>query len=253
MNSKSAIELFNATLLHGKTALVTGAGKGIGRECALRLAQCGAKVIAVARTREDLESLRSQADGIQMLVADASSEAFLQQLAELGSIDILVNNLGTNTPQDFVDVDTQVLDNMLNLNVRAVFLTTQQVVRGMLDHDISGSIINISSQMGHVGSPRRTVYCATKHALEGFSKALAVELAPQGIRVNSVAPTFITTPLTEPMLANKDFADFVLQRIPMGKVGQTADVANAVVYLASDASALITGTSLRVDGGWTAQ
>lgn len=254
MNSKSVNSLYSPEMLAGKTALVTGAGKGIGRECAVRLAACGATVTAVARTSSDLNALRDEVgDGLQPMVADASSDEFVHSLSQQGGFDILVNNLGTNNPQAFEKVDLDTLDTMLNTNVRAIFRTTQVVVRAMLNSGRGGSVINISSQMGHVGSPGRTVYCTTKHALEGFTKALAVELAERQIRVNSVAPTFIETPLTAPMLSDPDFSEFVLQRIPMGRIGNVADVANAVVYLASDAAALVTGTSLRVDGGWTAQ
>ncbi len=254
MNPKSAQSLFSPTLLEDRTALITGAGKGIGRECAVRLVACGARVIAVARTESDLTTLQGElGERLIPMIADASSDDFLKQLQALKNINILVNNLGTNNPQALVDVDLESLDTMLNVNVRAVIRATQCVVRNMIAVGTGGGIINISSQMGHVGSPGRTIYCATKHALEGFTKALAVEIADHGIRVNSVAPTFIETPLTAPMLSNKDFSDFVLQRIPMGHIGHVADVANAVVYLASDAAALVTGTSLRVDGGWTAQ
>ncbi|MFK7731522.1 MAG: SDR family NAD(P)-dependent oxidoreductase [Pseudomonadales bacterium] len=254
MHPKSAQSLFSPSMLEGCTALITGAGKGIGRECAVRLVASGARVIAVARTQTDLTTLKEElGEQLIPMVADASSDEFLQQLAHLKDINILVNNLGTNNPQDLVDVELESLDTMLNTNVRAVIRATQIVVRNMIATDSAGSIINISSQMGHVGSPGRTIYCATKHALEGFTKALAVELAAQRIRVNSVAPTFIDTPLTAPMLSNKEFSEFVLQRIPMGHIGHVADVANAVVYLASEAAALVTGTSLRVDGGWTAQ
>lgn len=254
MNPKSPKRLFNPDMLNGKTALVTGAGKGIGRECAVQLHACGAAVTAVARTEADLQALQQElGERLTPMVTDATSDEFIQALGELPAIDILVNNLGTNRPQAFEDVDLDTLDTMLNTNVRAIFRTTQVIVRNMLANGTAGSIINISSQMGHVGSPGRTVYCATKHALEGLTKALAVELASQQIRVNSVAPTFIETPLTEPMLSDPDFSEFVLQRIPLGHVGQVEDVANAVVYLASAASALVTGTSLKVDGGWTAQ
>lgn len=220
----------------------------------MRLVASGARVIAVARTEADLTTLREElGEQLIPMVADASSDDFLNQLEALENVNILVNNLGTNNPQALVDVDLESLDSMLNVNVRAVIRTTQVVVRNMIKAGSAGSIINISSQMGHVGSPGRTIYCATKHALEGFTKALAVELAERSIRVNSVAPTFIETPLTAPMLSNQEFSEFVLQRIPMGHIGHVADVANAVVYLASDAAALVTGTSLRVDGGWTAQ
>jgi NAD(P)-dependent dehydrogenase (short-subunit alcohol dehydrogenase family) len=254
MNTKSYKSPYRSDLLANKIALVTGAGKGIGRECALSLAACGARVIAAARTETDLLSLVEEADGVvtpwQM---DASSAAFLEKVNELDQLDILVNNLGTNTPQMFTEVDADTFERMLDLNVRSVFKISQCAVRNMLAAKKPGSIINITSQMGHVGSPGRTVYCMTKHAIEGLTKAMSVELAPQGIRVNAVAPTFIETPLTAPMFDDEVFSKFVLDRIPMGKIGSTVDVANAVVYLASEASALVTGTSLKVDGGWTAQ
>jgi NAD(P)-dependent dehydrogenase (short-subunit alcohol dehydrogenase family) len=150
-------------------------------------------------------------------------------------------------------VTTEILDLMLNLNVRAAYLASQAAVRSMLRRGGGGVIVNITSQMGHVGSPRRTVYCATKHALEGLTKALAVELAPKGIRVNSVAPTFIETPMTRPMLSDPAFAAFVQNMIPLGRIGQPEDVAAAVLYLCSPAANMVTGTSLVVDGGWTAQ
>ena len=139
------------------------------------------------------------------------------------------------------------------MNLGSVFRITQAVTRKMLDQNIAGSIVSITSQMGHVGSPNRTLYCATKHAVEGLSKALAVELAPSGIRVNSVAPTFVDTPMTRPMLDDPTFNEFVMSKIPMGKLATTDDVASAVIFLASDLSQMVTGTSLLVDGGWTAQ
>ena len=254
MNTKSYRSPYRGDLLANKVALVTGAGKGIGRECALALAACGARVIAVARTEADLLSLVEEAEGrVTPWQMDASSEAFLEKVSNLDELDILVNNLGTNTPQMFAEVDAEAFERMLDLNVRSVFKISQCAVRKMLAAKKPGSIINITSQMGHVGSPGRTVYCMTKHAIEGLTKAMGVELAPQGIRVNAVAPTFIETPLTAPMFEDEVFSKFVLDRIPMGKIGSTVDVANAVVYLASEASALVTGTSLKVDGGWTAQ
>ena len=245
---------YRPDLLTGKRALVTGASKGIGRQCAQGLVACGAEVVAVARSAADLEILRAEAGKrLHPCQADAKDADFTQRIQSLGAFDILVNNLGTNQPQPFIEVTDEALTNMLHLNFISLFKTTQQIVRTMLGHEIKGSIVNISSQMGHVGAPNRTAYCATKHAVEGLTKALAVELAPQGIRVNTVAPTFIETPMTSAILADEYSRQSVLKRIPLGRIGTVEDVAQAVVYLASDASALVTGASLVVDGGWTAQ
>ena len=238
--------------LSGKVALVTGAGKGIGRACSIALASAGARVIAVARTPEDLADLaRECSPAVESWEADVSSDAFIERLEGLQQLDILVNNVGTNKPQPFIEVERSALDLMLDLNVRSAFLGAQTAARIMVKQG-SGSIIHMGSQMGHVGARNRTVYCMTKHAIEGLTKAMAVELAPEGVRVNSVAPTFIETPLTRPMFEDPAFRDDVLARIPMGKIGQVQDVANAVLFLASPASAMVTGDSLKVDGGWTA-
>jgi NAD(P)-dependent dehydrogenase (short-subunit alcohol dehydrogenase family) len=238
--------------LSAKTALVTGAGKGIGRACALLLADAGAQVICVARTRADLEALQAERPGqIDIWCEDVTADDFLKKIAALETLDILVNNVGTNKPLPFVDVDDDTLDLMLNVNVRSAFRVAQAAARVMLRQK-SGSIIHMSSQMGHVGAKNRTAYCMSKHAIEGLNKAMAVELAPSGIRVNCVAPTFIETPMTKPMFENPEFLNDVLQRIPMGHVGQVEDVANAVLFLASPAAAMMTGDSLKVDGGWTA-
>jgi NAD(P)-dependent dehydrogenase (short-subunit alcohol dehydrogenase family) len=238
--------------LRSKTAVVTGASRGLGRAIALALAHAGAHVKAVARGAEELAALASGAPNIEAWVADATASAFHDELARC-EVDILVNNAGTNRPMPMVDVPVDTLDLMLDLNVRAAYLTAQAAVRAMTAHGRGGAIVNITSQMGHVGSPRRTVYCMTKHALEGLTKAMAVELAPQNIRVNSVAPTFIETPMTKPMFDDPEFRRFVLDMIPLGRIGQPEDVAAAVVYLCSPAAAMITGTSLLVDGGWTAR
>lgn len=238
--------------LDKKRALVTGAGKGIGRACAQMLAKSGANVIAVARTEADLETLASAHPGlIEPWVADVTDEKFLQRIESLDRLDILVNNVGTNKPQPFTEVERETLDLILNLNVRSAFLVAQAAARVMVKQG-SGSIINMGSQMGHVGAKNRTIYCMTKHAIEGLTKAMAVELAVLNIRVNSVAPTFIETPLTKPMFENPEFHQDVISRIPMGHIGQVDDVANAVLFLASPAANMVTGDSLKVDGGWTA-
>jgi NAD(P)-dependent dehydrogenase (short-subunit alcohol dehydrogenase family) len=240
--------------LDGLRAVVTGAGRGIGRACALALSQAGAEVIAVARTSSDLTDLPSiTAGGVQPWCADVTTDVFLRRLESLERLDILVNNVGMNRPAPFVDVSAGDLDAVLDLNVRTAFRVAQSGARAMIRAGNGGSVIHMSSQMGHVGAPLRTVYCMTKHAIEGLNKAMAVELAPHRIRVNSVAPTFIETPLTRPMLDDDAFRADVLARIPLGRLGQTEDVAAAVVVLASPAAAMITGDSLKVDGGWTAR
>lgn len=239
--------------LKGLTVLVTGAGKGIGRACAEQIAGAGALVIAVARTESDLTTLQeSFPDHIEIWVDDVTRASFLERLRSLPKLDVLVNNVGTNTPQPFIDVESSVLDTMLDLNVRTAFLVAQAAAQIMVEQG-SGSIIHMSSQMGHVGAAKRTVYCMTKHAIEGLTKAMAVELAPLGVRVNAIAPTFIETPMTRPMLDNPDFSAEVLGKIPMQRLGQVDEVATAVLFLASPGASLITGESLKVDGGWTAQ
>ncbi len=252
--------------LEGRAALVTGAGRGIGRSAAVALAYAGAEVWLMARTQSDLDSAVAEitAGGgrAHALVCDVTDAAAVNRaVAALPSLDVLVNNAGTNIPEPFVKVSEANLDKVLDLNIRAMFITAQAAVKKMLESrgdgnerkSRGGSVINITSQMGHVGAPTRTVYCLTKHAIEGFTKALAVELAPQNIRVNSIAPTFLETPMTAPMFAKPEFAKWVMERIPLGRLGQLDEVAAAVVFVASDAASLMTGTSLVIDGGWTAQ
>jgi len=238
--------------LDGKAAIVTGGSKGLGRAIAVALAGAGAEVTAVARDAAGLAQLKAEYRNITTWQQDVNDPAFGEALAAC-KVDILINNAGTNSPMPMADVPIDVLDRMLNLNIRAAYLAAQGAVRSMLDAGNGGVIINITSQMGHVGSPGRTVYCMTKHALEGLTKAMAVELAPHNIRVNSVAPTFIETPLTKPMLDDPQFGAFVKMMIPLGRIGQPEDVAAACVYLASPAANMVTGASLLIDGGWTAQ
>ena len=238
--------------IEGQVALVTGAGRGLGRACALALSGAGARIIAVSRTEGELASLADEAPGpVEAWVEDATGDALPARIEALHQLDVLVNNAGTNQPQPFLEVTDEVLDTMLNLNVRAAFRVARSAARVMMRRG-RGSIVNMSSQMGHVGSPRRTVYCMTKHGIEGLTKAMAVELGPHGIRANTVSPTFIETPLTRPFLEDPKFAELVMDMIAMKRLGTVDEVAAAVLYLASPASGIVTGTSLRVDGGWTA-
>jgi NAD(P)-dependent dehydrogenase (short-subunit alcohol dehydrogenase family) len=254
MPAKSADSAFR---LDGKTALVTGAGRGIGRAAALALAAAGAKLILVSRTPSELDEvareIASRGGKAQALPFDVTrSDVVRDAFTGLGRLDILVNNAGLNRPQPFLEVDEATLDLLLGLNVRAAFIVAQAAARLMVAAG-GGVIINMSSQMGHVGSElNRTVYVMTKHALEGLTKAMAVELAPKGVRAVSIAPTFITTPLTKPFFDDPAFKKWVLDRIPLGRLGTVEEVAQAVVFLASPAASLVTGSSLLVDGGWTA-
>jgi len=198
--------------------------------------------------------LKAEGLKVRSVVCDITDrDALPSMINTLPQLDILVNNAGGNRPTPFLEVTRQDFDWLIDLNVRSLFFASQAAIRKMVQLGTKGSVINMSSQSGHVGLPKRTVYCLTKHAIEGFTKALALEAAPFGIRVNSVAPTFVRTPMTEDYFANPDFAEFVHTRIPLGRCATPEDVADAVAFLASDAASSITGTSLRVDGGWTAQ
>ncbi len=247
--------------LDGKTALVTGAGRGIGRAVALALAAAGAELVLVSRTARELAEVAGEIARAGRPGAGAAARRDRQcrvrdAVAGLGRLDILVNNAGVNRPQPFLEVDEETLDRLLTLNVRAAFLVAQAAARLMVaatGAKTGGVIVNMSSQMGHVGSERdRTVYVMTKHAIEGLTKAMAVELAPKGVRVVSIAPTFIDTPLVRPFFSDPTFRQWVLGHIPLGRLGTVEEVANAVVFLASPAAALVTGSSLLADGGWTA-
>lgn len=238
----------------GKVALVTGAGRGIGRACALTLAEAGARVIAVARTCGDLESLRAEAEGeIEPWEADVCDPVTPQRVRELGRLDILVNNAGTNRLQHVLEVDDDTLDRLLALNVRAAFKMAQSAAAAMVKAGAGGAIVNMSSQMGHVGGPRRTVYAMTKHAVEGLTKAMAIELAEHRIRVNAVAPTIVETPMTAPFFEDEAYRAAAMAMIPLKMVAKPQDVADAVLYLCSPAARMVTGLSLKVDGGATAQ
>jgi len=243
--------------LEGRRALVTGAGRGLGAACAAALAQAGADVVLAARSLPELETV---AEGIRAgggtatpLPLDVSDIAGLAAgIAAAGPFDILLNNAGTNRPKPLTEVTVEDYDAVLDLNLKSAFFVAQAVAKGMIAAGRGGSIINMTSQMGHVGGPNRTLYCASKWGLEGLNKAMALDLAPHGIRVNTIAPTFIATPMTKPFFENKAFLDSVLAKIKLGRLGTPEDLMGAVVFLASDAAALITGTSLLIDGGWTA-
>ncbi|HEU5019340.1 MAG TPA: SDR family oxidoreductase [Pseudolabrys sp.] len=244
--------------LGGRRALVTGAGRGIGLTAASALADAGAHVTLAARTTKEIEeaaeAIRTRgqkADALTLNVTDV--DAVRTALAERDPYQILVNNAGMNRPAMLPDVTVEDFDAIFALNVRAAFFMAQAVALRLIDAKLPGSIINISSQMGHVGAARRTVYCAAKHAMEGFTKAMAIELAPHNIRVNSLGPTFIETPMTRPFFENKAFRDEVLGKIKLGRLGQLDELTGAIVFLASDASSLMTGSALVLDGGWTAE
>ena len=243
--------------LDGKRALVTGAGRGLGLAAARALAEAGASVTLCARSPLEVEheatSIVAAGGKADELVADVTQvEDFAAAVASRGPFDIFVNNAGTNRPGPFIDASPADFDAVMTINLRAAFFAAQAVARGLLAKGRPGSIINMSSQMGHVGAANRTIYCASKHALEGLTKAMAVELGSVGIRVNTICPTFIETPMTRPFLENAEFRASVLSKIKLGRLGQPHDIVGAIVFLAGDASALMTGSALVVDGGWTA-
>lgn len=244
--------------LDGRRALVTGASRGIGRATAEALAAAGAAVVLAARAEAELaegaEAIRASGGRAEVLALDVTDiDAVRARLAATGPYDILVNNAGINRPKPFLEMDEESFDALYDVNVRAAYFVAQAVARGMVDAGRGGVIVNVSSQMGVVGGRNRTVYCGTKHAVEGMTKAMALELAPHGIRVVTVAPTFVETALAAKAFADPATRADILARIPLGRPATVEEVAAAVVYLCSPAAAMVTGTHLLVDGGWTAQ
>ena len=244
--------------LAGRRALVTGAGRGIGRACAEALGKAGAAVTLVSRTEADLEEVADAITGgggsAEVLVCDCANRSAVAEV--LGSSpahwDVLVNNAGTNRPMPFLEVGEDDYEAVMAVNVKAAFFVAQTAAAKMVEAGSGGSIVNMSSQMGHVGGLRRSLYCASKHALEGMTKAMALDLAPHRIRVNTVCPTFVLTPMTAPFFEDENFRADTLGRIPLGRLAEVSDVTGAVIFLASDAASMITGSALKVDGGWTA-
>jgi NAD(P)-dependent dehydrogenase (short-subunit alcohol dehydrogenase family) len=243
--------------LHGKRALVTGGSRGLGFACAIALAHAGAEVWIAARDRQALEAAAAFAaehgrvlHPVALDITDVAQVGAV--LAELPVFDILVNSAGLARHEPFLTASEASFDAVMAVNVRATFFISQRVAARMRDQRIAGSIIHLSSQMGHVGGPRRSVYCASKFALEGLTKAMALELGEDGIRVNTLCPTFIETALSAPSLAEPDFRRYVLDNITLRRLGKLEDIMGPVVFLASDAAGMITGSALMVDGGWTA-
>jgi len=247
--------------LKNKTALVTGAGKGIGKACSIALAEAGANLIIISRTKKDLDKVskiikkfKSKCDSY---VCDVTNYSQIKEIINKQKrIDILVNNAGSNIPEHFTKVKKKNMELLVKLNTMSTFNLAQLCTIKMLEtknrKKIGGSIINMSSQMGHVGGPIRSVYNMTKFGLEGLTKGMAIDLAKNNIRVNTICPTFVNTPMTKRFFKSKNFKREVLNKIPLGRIAEVSDVATAVAFLASNASSMITGTSILVDGGWTA-
>ena len=243
--------------LDSKRALITGASSGIGLGCAVALAQAGSAVTLAARsvkkleeTVDKLQNLGLSANALEMDVRDI--EATQKVVASHGPFDILVNSAGTAAHSFAINTTEEDYDAVVDLNIKGAYFLTTAVAKGLIQEGKPGSLINISSQMAHVGGIERAVYCATKHAVEGFTKAMAIEFGPHHIRINTICPTFVRTPMTEPTFANPDRVKWLEEKIKLGRVGEVSDMMGAVVYLASDASSLMTGTHMLIDGGWTA-
>ena len=245
--------------LKKRYALVTGAGKGLGRACSIALAEAGAIIIALSRTQSDLDKLEKEIKKIKGKVIKIKCDVMnykelKEKLDKIKIIDILVNNAGTNIPEPFEKIKQENMNYLVDLNLKAAFNVAQIVVKKMLKNKKrAGSIINMSSQLGHVGMAGRNIYNMTKFGIEGLTKGMGVELAKYNIRVNTVAPTFVATPMVKKFFKNKKFKKLALDNIPMGKLATESDVATSVCFLASSASSMVTGTSILIDGGWTAK
>ncbi len=232
---------------------MTGAGRGIGLAAAAALADAGAEVTLVARSGAEIEAAAGAMGGTAAVLDVSDIAAVKAFFAVRPAFHILVNNAGTNRPKSMLEVSEDDYDAVYGLNVKSAFFVTQACVQRMIAEQVAGSLLHISSQMGHIGGVNRSIYCGSKWALEGMSKAIALDLAPHNIRSNTIAPTFIETPMTKPFLDDPAFKASVLSKIKLGRLGQVEDLMGAVVFLASDASALMTGTSMIIDGGWTAE
>ena len=248
--------------LKNKTAVVTGAGKGLGRACAIALAEAGANLIIVSRTKKDLDEVSKKIKKLKRkckcYVCDITNYDEIKRIINKQSrIDILINNAGNNIPEHFTKVKTKNMEYLVKINTMATFNLAQlcalKMIKSKNRKKIGGAIVNMSSQMGHVGGPIRSVYNMNKHGLEGLTKGMAIDLAKHNIRVNTVCPTFVVTPMTKKFLKNKKFRRDTLNNIPLGRFAEMPEISSAVVFLASDAASMITGTSLLVDGGWTAK
>ena len=248
--------------LKNKVALVTGAGKGLGKACAIALAESGVNLIIVSRTQKDLDKVSKIIKKFKVkcksYVCDVTNFKDIKSIINKQSrIDILVNNAGNNIPEHFTKVKTKNMEYLVKINTMATFNLAQlcalKMIKSKNRKKIGGAIINMSSQMGHVGGPIRSVYNMTKFGLEGLTKGMSIDLAKYNIRVNTICPTFVVTPMTSKFFKSKKFKKEVLSNIPLGRFAELSEVASSVVFLASDAASMITGTSLLVDGGWTAR
>tara|TARA_B100000035_G_scaffold294490_1_gene284799 strand:- start:308 stop:1075 length:768 start_codon:yes stop_codon:yes gene_type:complete len=248
--------------LKNKTAVVTGAGKGLGRACAIALAEAGANLVIISRTKKDLDEVSKKIKKLRVkcksYICDITKYNEIKSIInEQAKIDILVNNAGNNIPEHFTKVKTKNMEYLVKINTIATFnlaqLSALKMINSKNRKKIGGAIINMSSQMGHVGGPIRSVYNMNKWGLEGLTKGMSLDLAKYNIRVNTVCPTFVVTPMTKKFLKNRKFKKETLSNIPLGRFAELSEIASAVVFLASDAASMITGTSLLVDGGWTAK